>query len=41
MESGDLAEFVKKRISDHDFPPPLYGFTMFTSLVVLCAVKRN
>ena len=25
MERGDLAEFVKqKRITDHDFPPPLY-----------------
>ena len=24
MERGDLAEFGKKRITDHDFPPPLY-----------------
>ena len=24
MERGDLADFVKKRITDHDFPPPLY-----------------
>ena len=25
MERGDLTEFVKKkRITDHDFPPPLY-----------------
>ena len=24
MERGDLAEFGKKRITDHDFPPPVY-----------------
>ena len=24
MQRGELAEFGKKRITDHDLPPPLY-----------------
>ena len=32
MERKDLAEFGEKRITDHDFPPIIYGRKIKTRL---------